>query len=285
MTLPSIATDLSTAAENSSGWLASLHLGFRRIGARTVLAERRRQGPLAVQRALYPEGDCCHTYLLHPPGGVAGGDQLEISAEVSERASALVTTPGATKFYRTSGPRALQAQNLRVNGGCLEWLPQENIFFPGARVELSTTVELCNQARFIGWEIHCLGRPVNRESFEPGQALFRFSLQSDGRPLLHERLQLDSGDDLWAGAGLRGHPVTGSLYATVGDAGMLERLREQIPEAERTRLGITWIDGLLVARYLGDSTETARRLFTALWTQLRPAVADRPASPPRIWNT
>lgn len=268
-----------------AGWQATLHLGFRHIAGKTLLADRSRQGPLAVQRALYPEGDCCHTYLLHPPGGVAGGDQLQISAEVAAKASALVTTPGATKFYRTIGPWASQQQTLSIRDGCLEWLPQENILFPGARIELATQVHLHGTARFIGWEIHCLGRPVNREKFDQGEALFRFSLLRDGLPLLQERLHISGRGDLDASAGLRQHPVLGTLYATTGDNELLEAIRALIPPTQKHHLGMTLVDGVLIARYLGDSTENARTLFSNIWKALRPAVVNRPACPPRIWNT
>lgn len=275
----------NTAEQIDSGWHASLHLGFRKGPGKTVLAERKRQGPLAVQRAFYPEGDLCHIYLLHPPGGVAGGDHLEISTQVSENAAALVTTPGATKFYRSSGPVAYQQQRLSVHGGSLEWLPQENILFPGAQVELSTRVDLSGDASFIGWEINCLGRPVISERFDWGYATFNFSLLRDGLPVLYERLVINSEEKLNAAAGLRNHPVVATLYATTDNVELLETLRAQVPAAIHQQLAITLVDGLLVARYLGDSTETARQLFIRIWEVLRPAVVNRPPSAPRIWNT
>ncbi len=275
--------DVAERAE--SGWYASLSLGFRKTPGRTVLAERRHQGPLAVQRAFYPEGDLCHVYLLHPPGGVAGGDQLHIRARVDTGASALVTTPGAAKFYRSIGPTAIQQQRLNVDGGSLEWLPQENILFPGADAELSTRVDLSADASFIGWEINCLGRPVIGERFESGRARFSFSLLRDGLPLLHERLTVDSDEALYGAAGLRGQPVVASLYATTDDERLSEELRDLIPEENRPQLGITQMDGLLIARYLGDSTETARRLYIEIWQALRPAILNRAPCAPRIWNT
>ena len=275
----------SEAAAGAEGWWASLSLGFRRYPARTVLAERRHRGPLAVQRTLYPEGEVCHACLLHPPGGVAGGDTLEIGARVEPGAAALVTTPGATKFYRSAGRPARQRQRLRVNGGSLEWLPQENILFPGANAALETTVELTGGARFIGWEIHCLGRPANGERFLPGRALFRFGLLRDGLPLLHDHLQVAGEGDLKAAAGLRGKPVFATLCATPVAAAAMEGLRRQANTLEGPGLGVTRADGLFIARYLGDSPARARHCFTRLWERLRPAVLDRVPCPPRIWNT
>lgn len=267
------------------GWRARLHLGFRRGPGKTLLADRSREGPLTVQRAFYPEGDLCHVYLLHPPGGVAGGDSLKIAGRVGPGAAALVTTPGATKFYRSLGAVACQRQHLNVSGGSLEWLPQENILFPGARAELSTIVHLADGARFIGAEINCLGRPVVGERFDTGRAVFGFSLVRDGCPILHERMTVHGGRNLRAAAGLRGLPVLGSFYATTDDPKLVDMARDAVPEANRGELGVSLVDGLLVARYLGASTETAKRLFTTLWKTLRFPVLNRLPCEPRIWNT
>src|SRR5688572_31489418 len=109
-----------------SSWHARLELGFRNAGARTVLAHRRHVGPLVVQRPFYPEGGTCHVYLVHPPGGLVGGDQVALAVEVQPHAHALITTPAATRFYRAGPhPAARLQQELRVHDGALEWLPQE----------------------------------------------------------------------------------------------------------------------------------------------------------------
>lgn len=270
---------------SAQGWHASIRLGFRQGPGRTVLADRRREGPLAVQRAFYPEGDLCHVYLLHPPGGIAGGDRLQVRIQVDAGASALVTTPGATKFYRSAGPSASQSQSLSLDHGSLEWFPQENILFPGAEAQLSTRVDLTGNATFIGWEINCLGRPVIEERFETGKAVFRFTLTRDGLPLLHDRLTVEGVESLSGAAGLRNQPVVASLYATIGDAGLTETVFHLIPEQLRQQVGVTLLDGLLVIRYLGDSTEIAKRLFIDIWKTLRPVMLKRSPSVPRIWNT
>ena len=121
-----------------AGWQARLDLGFEQRAGRTVLAHKRQFGPLTVQRPFYPEGGPCHLYVLHPPGGVVGGDRLAVSVLVAEGAHALITTPGAAKFYRSAGPRADVVQRLSVDaGGALEWFPQENILFPVGKPALS----------------------------------------------------------------------------------------------------------------------------------------------------
>jgi urease accessory protein len=265
-----------------SGWEASLELGFERRAYRTVLAQRRQRGPLAVQRTFHPEGDTCHLYLLHPPGGVAGGDRLVIDTRLQPGAGALVTTPGATKFYNSIGPKAAQLQRFSIDEGCLEWLPQENIFFPDAAVDLGTEIDLRGNARYIGWEIHCLGRPVINEHFGAGRLLFTTSLRRDGKPLLLERLAVD-GASLSGTATLRDQPVIATLVATGADKAVLENARK-IAGVE-TYNGVTLLGDVLVCRYLGDSTEQARKLFVAIWKQIRPGLIGKEAVLPRIWAT
>jgi urease accessory protein len=275
----------SALIATSPGWQAQLRLGFRNTPNKTILAERYRHGPLSVQRALYPEADLCHVYLLHPPGGVVGGDTLDIHVDVAANAKALITTPGAGKFYRSSGATAFQQQSLKVCGGCLEWLPQENILFPGAEVALSTEIRLENQARFIGWEINCLGRPTINERFDHGQAVFKFALWRDGQPLLLERQSIRGETSLNGSAGLRGYPVVASLYATLDEPAIIDRIRASVNDEEDCLLGITHTEGVFIARYLGDSTEQASACFKRIWKDLRPTVLNRPACEPRVWNT
>jgi urease accessory protein len=270
-------------ASGRDGWEAALELGFEQRPQRTVLGHRRQRGPLAVQRSFHPEGDTCHLYLLHPPGGVAGGDRLDISVTTQPGTSALVTTPGATKFYTSIGPTAVQSQRFSLRGGCLEWLPQENIFFPGAAVELGTEIDLERGARYIGWEIHCLGRPVIAERFDKGSVVFSTALRREGKPLLVERLAVDA-ETLSGRATLQGMPVIATLIATGADRGVLEAVRE-LPGMQATAAGVTLLQDVLVCRYLGGSTEEARKLFVAVWQAIRPLLTGKVAVAPRIWAT
>ncbi|MCB2261408.1 MAG: urease accessory protein UreD [Candidatus Thiosymbion ectosymbiont of Robbea hypermnestra] len=270
----------------ADGWFAKLDLGFECRAGRTVLASGRRHGPLCVQRPFYPEGDACHLYLLHPPGGVVGGDRLELDARVGERAHALLTTPGATKFYRSTGAQAVQQQRLRIEaGGVLEWFPQENILFPGAEVRSHTRLELTGDARLLGWEIQVLGRPVIGERFRSGTADLGLLITRDGRPLLSERLRLAQGDALEGPSGLRGYPVVGAFFATGAQTEDLAVGRETLTPPEHVLFAITRLDDLLVARCLARAIEPVRRTFTALWGLLRPRLVGRAACPPRIWAT
>src|SRR5262245_47867081 len=153
----------------SASWQARLELRFRAARDRTVLAERRHLGPLVVQRPFYPEGGICHVYLVHPPGGIVGGDALELQVQAEPGSHALITTSAATRFYRAGPhPHASLRQTLHVQDATLEWLPQETIVFDGARARSRTQVHLQGTSRFLGWEILCLGRPANAERFLHG---------------------------------------------------------------------------------------------------------------------
>lgn len=278
------------SAENepaqNTGWQAELSLSLEPRPGKTVVAQRRQRGPLAIQRPFYPEGDLCHLYLLHPPGGVVGGDQLQIEANVMKNAAALVTTPGATKFYRSNGLLARQTQILRVaKNATLEWVPQENIFFPGAHCQLATEIHLEANAGFMGWEVQCLGRPANDERFNPGFGDFRLRLQRDNRPILIERFTVGAENPLEALSGLRGNPVLGTMIATGVDKVLLESLQTQFSSLPKAETGFTLLEDILVCRYLGHSTEQARKLFAAVWEKTRPHCIQRQACTPRIWLT
>jgi urease accessory protein len=269
-----------------SSWKARLALDFRFQDQKTVLAGKDHDGPLVVQKPLYPEGgEVCHAIVVHPPGGIAGGDELTLEVKTEKNASVLLTTPGAAKWYRSAGPWARQSVAFDVKGA-LEWLPQETIVFDGALAESACDVNLGADAGLIGWDIVCLGRTGSGERFARGTFRTSMQIRREGKLLWLERGRIDGGGRLLeSAAGLGGNPVFGTLFASFlhFDKKILDTLREQKPA-----LGdgaVTLLPGILLARYLGDSSEAARRYFIALWRILRPALMGREASEPRIWRT
>jgi urease accessory protein len=263
----------------AQSWKAHLALGFENRGGRTVLAQRRHDGPLVVQKALYPEGDAvCHAIVVHPPAGIAGGDELELNARAGAGAHALLTTPGAGKWYRSAGPWASQKLRFEVTGA-MEWLPQETIVFDGAMAQLETEVLLQEDARYLGWEILCLGRTGSGERFGKGEIRLSTRLYRDGKLLWLERGRIEGGGALLdSPAGLQGKPVCATLVAACP-------MVDLAACREIESLAVTQLPGVLVARYLGDSSQQAKNLFARLWTVLRPALFGREAQMPRIWST
>ena len=270
----------------SSTWKARLDLGFSAEEGRSLLSHRRHDGPLVVQKPLYPEGHAvCHAIVVHPPGGIAGGDALSLSIDVGEHAAALLTTPGAAKWYRSAGPLATQELRFRVRGS-LEWLPQETIVFDGARAELATSIDLAPGATFLGWDLVCLGRRGSGERFARGRFAFDTRLRRDGRLLWMERGAIEGGSRLLASpAGLGGRSVYGTLVLAAEGVAAAEVAACRMLSPEEGEGAVTRLPGVLLARYLGDSGESARDYFRRLWHILRPAVAGREACDPRIWAT
>jgi urease accessory protein len=275
-------------AGRDAGWQARIALGYRALDGRTVLARRAHSGPLRVQKPLYPEGDAvCHTLLLHPPGGIVGGDALQVELDAGPGAHALITTPGATKWYRSAGPPARSDLHLRVGAGAVvEWLPQDAIVFDGARAHARNHIDLASDGRFIGMDLWCLGRTASGERFERGELALDSRITRDGRTLWLEQARLAAGAQLLASAaGLAGAPVFGTLIAAGLDADATLLAACRAVPAPQGRSGVTRLPGLLLARYRGDCTQAARAWFVHLWALIRPAMTGRAAQTPRIWNT
>ncbi|HEY0847900.1 MAG TPA: urease accessory protein UreD [Noviherbaspirillum sp.] len=279
----------TTPAEPWQAWLA---LGFRNDGGTTRLVERSHHGPLRVQKPLYPEGkEICHAIVVHPPGGVVGGDGLDIHACAGESAHALITTPGAAKWYKANGRMSRQDVHLHVgDNATLEWLPQEAIFFNEARVRLDNMIDIGAGGAFIGCDILCFGRTASGEAFLSGAIEQRTSIRRDGRLVWYEQGRL-AGDSaaMRSPIGLSGKTVCATLIG-VGQplsASALQAVRAAGAACldDTGAFGATQMKSVLVARYLGHSSETARRLMLDAWRVLRPLLIGRNATVPRIWNT
>jgi urease accessory protein len=269
----------------SPSWHAELELAYARRGDSTRPVLRRHQGPLRVQKHLYAEGpEVCQHIIVHPPGGIAGGDRLDISATVGAHAWAQLTSPGAAKWYRATGP-AYQRLTLRVEAGAtLEWLPQETIVYSAAQAELHTDIQLIGDARLCYWDMVALGRPASGERFDLGHFQARLDIHRDDQLLWHERQRLVGSDGLLdSPIGLDGQPVFASLLIS-GEIGpeLLQRCRE-LPS--RVRGDLSQLPGLLVARCLAAEALHARAWLIDLWCLLRPVLLGRTALPPRIWST
>jgi urease accessory protein len=267
-------------------WRAALSLGFADDRGTTRLIERSHFGPLRVQKALYPEhASVCHAIVVHPPGGVVGGDQLAIAASVGANAHAFITTPGAAKWYRANGHVSRQELKLQIGAdAALEWLPQETIFFNGADVRLDTEVSMDAGASFIGADILCFGRTASGERFDHGRVAQKMQVRRGGRLVWFEQGTLRGGDAGFTGPlGLNDGTVCATLLAVGRQASTacVQALREEASPA----FGVTQMKSVLVARYIGDSSQEARRLMHRAWQLLRPALLARDAVMPRIWNT
>lgn len=269
-------------------WHAKLELGFAKRGPRAYLAHRLHQGPLVVQKSLHPEGDdVCHAVIVHPPGGVAGGDALQLNVQVGEGARALLTTPGAGKWYKAHGALAKQKLQFQLEAGSgLEWLPQENILFDAAEVAFAADIALAADATLACWDIVCLGRQAQQEAWQNGLYQLNQRISRQGKLIWNERANMRADALVKASrVGLRDAAVFGSFLVCAGavPAHILQACREIVVPA--AHVGITALPEVLCIRYVGNASQQARQYFEQCWQLLRPWYYQKEAVRPRIWNT
>ncbi len=273
-------------------WNATLALDYTRQAGKTV-AHFRHSGPLRILQSLYPEGDAiCHNVIVHPPGGLVGGDTLDLQFSAGAGAHGLITTPGATRFYRSTGEPALQRTQLTLEAGArMEWLPLEAICFSGCLAENHLTMTLAPGAELIGWDITALGLPAASLPFEHGS--FCQHIEVPGVWL--ERARLQASDTLLMSSplGMAGHRCIASLFFVAGSK--LDRHRRQqaldtarqIIEAHplSATAGATSPDGqVVVVRVLAPVVEPAMALLRQVWLAWRSHFWQQAASSPRIWS-
>jgi urease accessory protein len=276
-----------------AGWRGHLRLHYTRVGERTV-GQDRHEGPLRVLRPLYPEGPgICHHVIVHPPGGVVGGDELRIDLRLEEGAHAVITTPGATRFYRSDGARAQQSATLVLAAGArLEWLPLEAIAHPGCEAANSARAELAPGAEMMGWDVLALGLPASGQPFDAGA--YHQQLEMPGVWLERARIAGTDPALLHGAPGWAGHGVLATLWFAAGTA-LAAAQRESLLEAARDALAAHALAAtagatspqpqVVLLRVLAPRVEPALGLLAqvrALWRRQAWGLA---AEPPRIWRT
>ncbi len=278
-------------------WHGSLALDYRRDvvhgAARTVVHDRH-DGPLRVLASLYPEAPgICHNVLVHPPGGLVAGDVLDIALTLAPDAHALITTPGATRFYRSTGATATQRVHAKLAPGArLEWLPLETIAYSGCIADNGMRFALEPGAEMIGWDVLALGLPASDQAFTrgrylqtielPGRWLERGLIAASDTPLLDSPLG-------WAGRRVMGtlwFAIGGALGTTRRDA-LLDAARAVIDaDALKASAGASAVhDGVIVLRVLAPRVEPLMTLLTGVWRAWRAAAWQLDATPPRVWRT
>jgi urease accessory protein len=273
-------------------WAARLELDYRREGPRTVSHDRH-VGPLRVLQRLYPEGPgICHHVLVHPPGGIVGGDTLAVEATLAAGTHAVVTTPGATRFYRSAGATALQQATLSLaEGARLEWLPMENIAYSGCIAENRLTLALAPGAEAMGWDLLALGLPAAGQGFDGGR--YRQQFELPGVWLERGLIAAEDSALLDGPLGLAGRRVLGTLWFAGGSAlaparrdALLDAARDAAAAAGGVEAGATSAHApVVVLRLLADRVEPAMALLQRVRAAWRGIAWGLPAAPPRIWRT
>ncbi len=274
-------------------WHAALRLHYERSGERTR-AHAEHEGPLRVLKALYPEGPgICHHVLVHPPSGLVGGDVVGLTMTLDANAHALATTAGATRFYRSLGPQALQSVRAQLAAGArLEWLPQENIIYSGAQAANLQRFELDAGAEMLGWEMLALGLPAADQPFVRGVVQQRIELPGlwldAGRIAAADTRLLDSP------LGLAGQRALATMWFAAGSPLALDRVEQALDAARQViqqhgsaaRAGVSLVHPqVLVLRALGPRIEPLAGLLSQVRSAWRTALWQLPGNPPRVWQT
>ena len=288
--------------EQPSGWRGSARLRFhQREGGSTYQGGA--QAPLKLLRSFNQSSGHCELPLLHTAGGLVGGDQLLVEAQLEPGSRALITSVAAQKVYGSVGrsehhPKGRwshQQLNFQLaENSDMEWLPQELVLYANGLFQQDLTVELARGASFLSAEVVRLGRTASGEDLAAGcwrssVEIRRNTGEKEGpRWEVVERLQLN-GDSLREEHGMADQPVFGSLiWAAPAPLAQhqLEHLLQACREARRGLEGCMRCGGLeqgLVARYRGPSSQAARFWFSRLWSLIRSVRQLPPPDLPRVW--
>ncbi|MES2242708.1 MAG: urease accessory protein UreD [Pseudomonadota bacterium] len=273
-------------------WNATLSLDYSLQAGKTI-AHFRHDGPLRILQSLYPEGDAvCHNVLVHPPGGLVGGDTLDIAVTAATGSHGLITTPGATRFYRSAGDTALQRTRIRLEAGArAEWLPMEALCYSGCLAENHLRLDLAPGAELMGWDITALGLPSANQPFEQGS--FCQHIELPGVWLERARIRADDLLLMNSPLGLTGQRCIATLFFAAGSK--LERQRRQLALDQARQVleahplsataGATSPDAqVVVVRVLAPLVEPAMVLLKQVWKVWRQHFWEKDAPSPRIWS-
>lgn len=276
--------------QSVDSWHGRLALTYRKDAQHSQIERSYHQAPLNIQRPFYPEGAAvCHSVMMHTAGGMVGGDRLSIDVALQPHAHALLTTPAATKVYRSNGRGAQQTVQCQLEPhSVLEWLPLETIVFEQACIHQCLRVELGQDAIFAGWDMTRFGRSARGEQFMQGDWRSQTEIWRQGTPLWIDRQWLPGQPDLWQSPhGLAGQPVVGTFLWVGRDVepSTVQAARDlwQTVTDASGEMGVSRIQLGLICRYRGPSSQKARQWFIQVWNLLRLTYLERPACPPRVW--
>jgi urease accessory protein len=272
-------------------WQANLKLAYARAGAR-VVARHEHSGPLRILQSLYPEGDgICHNVLVHPPGGLVGGDTLDIAVQVAGGCHGLITTPGATRFYRSDGPLALQTTRIAMQAEArLEWLPLETLCYSACQAENRLVMDLAPGAELLGWDVTALGLPHAKLPFVQGSLAQH--IEVPGVWLERGRIAADDARLLDGATGLNGARCMASLFFVTGAPLQRQRKAQALDIARALIAGHSLAatagatspnSQVIVLRVLAPVVEPAMHLLRAVRNAWRRELWQLPECTPRIW--
>jgi urease accessory protein len=273
-------------------------LGFELRGSRTVLTERRYALPLQVLEPMELEAGVAALMLLNPTGGVVGGDRLHTEVRLGAGSHACLTTPSATRIYRSAGPPAeLTFRATLAAGARLEYVPDHLIPSPGARARQSAELMLAPGALALILDAWSVGRPARGETWEFAELDLALAVSDADGPILRERACL-GGSRLWDRlGGAEGHAYVATFAAVGAEVGsgavkgsaassstpdwtsLAKALADAVSlQAEGAHVGVSALArGGVLARVLAPSAPVLLEMTDALWAASRRQLFNLPS--------
>jgi len=259
----------------------TLRLGFERRGPATVLARARYTLPLQVLAPMALDDPAAVVSVVNPTGGLLGGDRLTIDVSVGPAAHACLTTPSATKVYRTSGAPARQDVTLRLEAGAIcEWVPDHTIPFAGSALRQRIEVEIADGACLILVDAFAAGRVGRGERWAFRRLESAVTVRDAKGRLLQDRFVLTEDGALEPGAlgATDGRPYFASMAVIAADA---EAFRREVTARFAVEGEVLIAAGALprrgaVVRCLAASAPALLHAVDALWTTARREVLGLP---------
>jgi urease accessory protein len=168
-----------------------LRLRFARSGERTILAQSRFSLPLQVLTPLTLADGASYLMLLNPTGGVLGGDRLVTEIVQEAGTHVCLTTPSATRIYRTDEKPAILETTIRLDeGATLEYLPDHVIPHAGSSLRQFLRLEMARGSRAIVLDSLAAGRVAHGERWGFTQLDSRMEVFVCDRPAYLNRMKI-----------------------------------------------------------------------------------------------
>jgi urease accessory protein len=168
-----------------------LRLRFARRGKSTILAQSRFSLPLQALTPLTLADGASYLMLLNPTGGVLGGDHLVTDIVQEAETHVCLTTPSATRIYRTAEKPAILETVIRLGeGATLEYFPDHVIPHSGSALRQSLRIEMARGSRSIIIDSMASGRVAHGERWSFTEMDSRTEVFARGRPTYISRAKI-----------------------------------------------------------------------------------------------
>jgi urease accessory protein len=167
--------------------------------------------PYAPRSVAAPPG-WARVLLVQTVAGPLAGDRTVVEVEIGAGASLELGTNAATLAYPASAPARHELRIRAGAGARLVWAPAPLILAAGCDLESVVELELGEGAAALTRELVVLGR--HGES--PGRYRSRLRCELEGRPVLHDGIEIDLDGITWSSPAVLGGAGAFASLALLG---------------------------------------------------------------------